>query len=173
MLVYEHFARDKKYDRCKEVDWMRKDETIGFQIRCTANLVSRFIENSHKGDDSGESKVTKMQGWIIDYIFDHRDEPIYQRDIEKEFSIRRSTATELLKLMEKNGLITRESVPNDLRLKKLILTEKSLNKHKEMKKKIKEIESVMSEGISDEEKQIFFSVMVKIRENILNSEKIL
>lgn len=151
---------------------MRKDEMIGFQIRCTANLVNRFIDNSHKNDDCGERTVTKMQGWIIDYIYDHGEEPVFQRDIEKEFSIRRSTATELLKLMEKNGLITREPVPNDLRLKKLTLTEKSLNQHKKMNKKIDRIEAVMSEGISNQEKQIFFSVMAQIRENILNSEKI-
>lgn len=74
--------------------------------------------------------------------------------------------------MEKNGLITREPVPNDLRLKKLTLTEKALNQHKQMNKKINRIEAVMSEGISIQEKQIFFSVMAKIRENILNSEKI-
>ena len=49
-----------------------------------------------------------MQGWIIDYIYDRGNDPVFQRDIEKEFTIRRSTATELLKLMEKNGLITRQ-----------------------------------------------------------------
>lgn len=150
---------------------MRKDETIGFQIRCTANLVSRFIEHSHKCDDE-EKRITKMQGWIIDYIYDRGNDPVFQRDIEKEFTIRRSTATELLKLMEKNGLITRQPVPNDLRLKKLTLTDKSLNKHMKMNKKIEELEAVMSEGISQEEKKIFFNVMEKIKENIIKKENI-
>lgn len=148
---------------------MRKSETIGFQVKCTANLVNRFIDNS-RTDDGGEHRITRMQGWIIDYVYDHRDSLVFQRDIEKEFSIRRSTATELLKLMEKNGLLKREPVPNDLRLKKLMLTEKSLNKHKKMKQRIEEIEAVMSEGITEEEKRIFFDVMEKIRENILKNE---
>ena len=128
---------------------MKKSETVGFQIRCTANLVSRFIENSHK-DNENEERITKMQGWVIDYIYDHRTEDVFQRDIEKEFEIRRSTATELLKLMEKNELLIRQPVPNDLRLKKLILTQKALNQHRKMDKMIKEVEAVMLNGISPE-----------------------
>lgn len=149
---------------------MKKSETVGFQIRCTANLVSRFIENSHK-DNENEERITKMQGWVIDYIYDHRTEDVFQRDIEKEFEIRRSTATELLKLMEKNELLIRQPVPNDLRLKKLILTQKALNQHRKMDKMIKEVEVVMLNGISPEEKQIFFEVMGKIRNNIIQNEK--
>lgn len=149
---------------------MKKSETVGFQIRCTANLVSRFIENSHK-DNENEERITKMQGWVIDYIYDHRTEDVFQRDIEKEFEIRRSTATELLKLMEKNELLIRQPVPNDLRLKKLILTQKALNQHRKMDKMIKEVEAVMLNGISPEEKQIFFEVMGKIRNNIIQNEK--
>ena len=149
---------------------MKKSETVGFQIRCTANLVSRFIENSHK-DNENEERITKMQGWVIDYIYDHRTEDVFQRDIEKEFEIRRSTATELLKLMEKNELLIRQLVPNDLRLKKLILTQKALNQHRKMDKMIKEVEAVMLNGISPEEKQIFFEVMGKIRNNIIQNEK--
>ena len=112
-----------------------------------------------------------MQGWVIDYIYDHRTEDVFQRDIEKEFEIRRSTATELLKLMEKNELLIRQPVPNDLRLKKLILTQKALNQHRKMDKMIKEVEAVMLNGISPEEKQIFFEVMGKIRNNIIQNEK--
>lgn len=64
---------------------MRKDETIGFQIRCTANLVSRFIDNSHKNDECGEKTITKMQGWIIDYIYDHGEESVFSGISKKSF----------------------------------------------------------------------------------------
>lgn len=157
--------------RAEEVDLMRKSETIGFQVKCTANLINRFIDNSQM-DDCGENRITRMQWWIIDYVYDHGDSLVFQRDIEKEFSIRRSTATELLKLMEKNGLLIRESVPNDLRLKKLTLTEKSLNVYKKMKLRVEQIEAAMSEGITEEEKKIFFMVMEKIRENIIKNENV-
>ena len=35
---------------------------------------------------------------------------MFQRDVEAEFNIRRSTATGILQLMEKNGFLLREPV---------------------------------------------------------------
>lgn len=39
-----------------------------------------------------------------------------------KFSITRSTASRVLSLMEKKGLITRESVERDARVRKIVLT---------------------------------------------------
>ena len=50
---------------------------------------------------------------------------IYQKDVEKEFQIRRSTATGTLQILEKNGFIRREPVKQDARLKKLVPTDKA------------------------------------------------
>ena len=47
---------------------------------------------------------------------------VYQKDIEEEFRIRKSTVTGILKLLEKNGFIRRESVPQDARLKRIVPT---------------------------------------------------
>ena len=50
---------------------------------------------------------------------------IMQRDIEKEFSIRRSTASRTLQLMEPATDISAGSrFPYDARMKKLVVTEK-------------------------------------------------
>ena len=59
----------------------------------------------------------------------HRDEPVFQRDIEREFSITRSTVTNILQLMERKGYIQRLSVPQDARLKQLVLTEEGIQRH--------------------------------------------
>ena len=45
-----------------------------------------------------------MHGWIIGYLYRHRDTPVFQRDIEREFSITRSTVTNILQLMERKGV---------------------------------------------------------------------
>ena len=47
--------------------------------------------------------------------------------IEKEFDITRSTASKNVDLLVENGYILREPVDYDARLKKLVLTEKSLS----------------------------------------------
>ena len=75
----------------------------------------------------GGTRFTGMQGFIISFIYDRNEAGvnIYQRDIEKEFYISRSTASGILSLMEKNGLVLRLSVPHDARLKRLVLTEEA------------------------------------------------
>ena len=70
--------------------------------------------------------LTGGQSRIMHYILVKCDEgPVFQRDVEKAFGMSRSTATGILQLMEKNGLIVRESVASDARLKSLIPTERA------------------------------------------------
>ena len=71
-----------------------------------------------------ESELTNMQKRVLHYIlFQSLKKDIYQKDIEKEFQIRRSTATGILQLLEKNGFVIRETVEWDARLKKLVPTD--------------------------------------------------
>ena len=70
--------------------------------------------------------LTVMQKHILKFILLetlHRE--IYQKDIEEEFQIRKSTVTGILQLMEKNGFIYRESVEKDARLKRIVPTKKA------------------------------------------------
>ena len=70
-----------------------------------------------------------MHGWIMEYLYRNSDTPVFQRDIEREFSITRSTVTNILQLMERKGYIARQSVAQDARLKQLVLTEKGRQVH--------------------------------------------
>lgn len=70
--------------------------------------------------------LTVMQKHILKFILLetlHRE--IYQKDIEEEFQIRKSTVTGILQLMEKNGFIYRENVEKDARLKRIVPTKKA------------------------------------------------
>ncbi|SPU25488.1 MarR family transcriptional regulator [Bifidobacterium bifidum] len=55
----------------------------------------------------------------------NRNREIYQHTIEQKFCITRSTASRVLALMEKKGLIARESVAHDARCKRIVLTDKA------------------------------------------------
>ena len=81
----------------------------------------RKINQFHR--ENNVDNVTPMHDWIMSYLYWHKNEAVYQRDIEREFSITRSTVTNILQLMERKGYIERQSVPQDARLKRLILTE--------------------------------------------------
>lgn len=140
-----------------------KERHLGFEIRTLNNCVKRYI-HSTRPPEFEES--TGVHGWAIRYFYENRDRDIFQRDFEARFSIRRSTATNMLKLMEKNGLITRESVPYDARLKKIVLTEKAIEIHNKATQNIKNMENTLKKGITYEELKFFYSVIDKIKANL-------
>lgn len=147
---------------------MSPPKTIGFEVKSLVNLIKRCIYES--AAESGLAGLTGVQGWIIGYLHKQMNDPdrpgVFQRDIEKEFKIRRSTATGILKLMEKNGLLTREPVEFDARLKKLILTPKAIALHGQIMEKIMEVESRLCNGLTDEEVNTFIMLIEKIKRNL-------
>lgn len=143
---------------------MKRERTVGYEVRMLGNLIRRHVENSEV--KRYVDKMTGIHGWVIGYLYDHRDTDIYQKNFEDEFQIRRSTATEIIKVMEKNGLITKERVENDGRLRKLVLTEKAARYHEAFSEYLERFEKGLIRGISDEEMNVFFSVIDKIKRNI-------
>lgn len=138
-------------------------QSIGLAIKSISNLLDRRI-HADIGLPSG--CATPMQGRVIKYLCEHRDGDLFQRDVEQYFSIRRSTATGILSLMERDGLLKRESVECDARLKKLVLTEAALEHHRRFSRYIAETEALMSQGLTDQELSAFFAVTERIRHNL-------
>lgn len=64
---------------------MKREEMIGFIVRSLDNMMMRNAVGDEKSEKKGMMPV--MQGWIIGYLYDHKEEEIFQRDIEAEFYI--------------------------------------------------------------------------------------
>ena len=144
---------------------MSRKDTLGFVIKTLDNLFFRNMfayETSQRGMD----EVTVMHGWILGFLYENDDSDIFQKDIETEFSIARSTVTSIVKLMEKKGYIQRESVPSDARLKKLVLTQRGRQIHEQHICHVDILEAQCKRGISQEEMQAFLSVAEKLRRNL-------
>lgn len=110
--------------------------------------------------------ITPIQGSIICYLINNQDKDICQKNIEELFCIRRSTASEVLKLMEKNNLITRVISEGDLRKRNILLTDNARLLHKKIEKLTLNLEKNMSRNITQEELHIFYNVIEKIKSNI-------
>lgn len=145
------------------------NQDLGFRLRCTTHLHRRIADRSPA--KAQMEHVTGTHGWVIGYLYDHRHEDIFQRDLERVFQMRRSTATGILQLMEKNELITRESVRHDARLKKLCLTDKALRLHESFGRDLKCIENAMVRDIPDDEIAAFHRTLDKIMQNLCTYEK--
>ena len=139
---------------------------VGFEVRKLDHVFSRNLEAGVRA--AGIDEMTLMHGWIMKYLYENKEKDIYQKDIEKHCAVGRSTVTNVVQLMEKKGLIRRESVPNDARLKKVVLTEKGMSGHRTVENLITEINNQMVEGISDEDLENFLRVAVALRKNIEN-----
>lgn len=145
---------------------------IGKELKSVMNVLKRYSQKDAevrgiKPCDEKEGKPTMLHGMFIGYIAEKsKDGDIFQKDLEKAFNIRRSTATEVLKLMEKNGYIEKESVKYDARLKKIKLTQKGLEEHENAMKGIHIMEDKMAEGITDEEIEVLLRVLEKIKKNL-------
>lgn len=139
--------------------------TVGLELRTLNNMIHRQIIKSKNMKYVDE--LTGATSWIIGYLIHNRDREIFQRDIEKEFSIRRSSVSKCLALMEQKGLITREPVNYDARLKKLVLTTRAIELHELIEKDMQEIEEKITEGLTDEEIDTFLVIISKIKNNLL------
>lgn len=144
---------------------MNRKDTLGFQIKTLDNLFFRNLlayETGQKGLD----EVTVMHGWILGFLYENTDRDTFQKDIETEFSIARSTVTSIVKLMEKKGYISRESVEKDGRLKKLVLTEKGRKIHEQHIDDIDLLEERCKRNISPEDIELFLAVAGRLKRNL-------
>lgn len=137
---------------------------LGKAIHELDNLIFRNM--LAQGRKYGYDQVTVMNGWIVKYLVLNQDKDIFQKDIEKEFGITKSTVAGIIKLMEKKGFIERISVPRDARLKKLVLTDKGREYEDKMGTQFRLDEQMYRENITDEELCIFIRVLNKIKKNI-------
>lgn len=143
---------------------MNRKAPIGFEIRALNNRILRCVENAF--DKVHEDGITATNGWIIGFLAANPDQAIYQKDLEAKFSITRSTASKVLILMEKKGLIERHSVPHDARLKRLVLTEKALRASQQMTANMQEFERMLIAGIDPEELEVLNRCLEKMKANL-------
>lgn len=146
---------------------MQRENDVGFVVRRLSNLIKRDVENGKTR--LGLDSLSSVNGWAIGYFYDNMDIDIFQKDFENKFSIRPSTASQILKTMEHKDLIKRVSVNGDARLKKIILTDKAIEIHKKITNEIADRENRLKKGISDTELKTFFSVMERLSANMEDS----
>ncbi len=139
------------------------ERTLDKEIMCLSNLIKRSFEAALS--ERGET-VTPVQGHVIRYLERNSGCDIFQRDIEKAFSYRRSTASTVLGLMEEKGLIERVAVPYDARLKKIVLTEKAMEFAAVCDEEVGKLREKMMRGISDEDFDAAMRVLAGIKNNL-------
>lgn len=144
-----------------------QEKLIGIKLFRIANAIRRMTFNESMRSGNGDEQPTGTQEMFLAYMSAVEDEQeILQKDLEGWFNIRRSTATEILKRMERKGLIIRESVPYDKRIKRIVLTEKAHQLCEENFGRILVTENKLIQGFTNEEVQEFIRLLSKLQKNI-------
>ena len=111
--------------------------------------------------------ITGVQSRVMHYILVKCVEgPVFQRDVERAFGLSRSTDTGILQLMEKNGLILRESVHNDARLKSLVPTEKAAHLDAQIGESLRRTEQRLTRGLSSAQLTLFLQTAAHMSANL-------
>lgn len=142
------------------------DRMVGHRIRMVHNAIDKFFDCYHP---EKEKKIPRGQVMIIHYLMDHPDDVVYQKDIEKFFSISGATATNMIKGLEKANLVLRIPNEEDARLKRLVLTDEAIAREERIRSFIIELENNMVKGFTEEEITTYCKLTERI---LLNLEEI-
>ena len=113
-------------------------------------------------------KVKKHNGnrRLLGYLYANRDRDIYQRDVEKEFSIRRATSSKVITRLEGKGFVRRESVDCDARLKKLVLTEEGIKIQRDVCRELDDFDEKLISVLTKDEQETLFELLGKIKNSL-------
>ena len=142
------------------------DKDCGAWINLLSRMVKRRLNVTLQG-----LGITAIQSRVIFYILDHcRQGPVFQRDIEQAFSLSRSTATGILQQLEKKGILRRESVASDARLKSLVPTAKAAELDAEVRAGLRQTEEVLTCGLSAGQVQLLRETLAAMAHNLEQAE---
>lgn len=138
------------------------------ELKRLNNLVLRKLSSDEV--IKAQDKVTGARGYIIGFVARKtcKGEKVYQKDIEKEFSLRRPSATQILNSLEKSGLICRLAEERDKRLKSIVVTKKGEECHKKVVARLDEIDASLISKLTAEELETFIAVVEKLKEGLKN-----
>lgn len=132
--------QDFDEEQLKEIHMGRLIQVLSHQMK------RKSCVNSMINDDG----LTTMQKHVLKFLLlETLHKVVYQKDIEEEFQIRKSTATGMLQLLEKNGFIVRESEKKDARLKRIIPTKKAEALRPSILAHIRQSETQLTTDISE------------------------
>lgn len=139
---------------------MSENRPVGRCVSRLSNQIRRQLDAF-----SVRNSMSGSQGRILHFIL-AQTEDVFQKDIEEEFCLRPSSATGILKLMEKNGLITRTSTEYDARLKRIQATPKAERLREQVIRDVAELEVSLTQGISPKDLETFHRVVEQMTRNL-------
>ncbi len=137
-------------------------ESLGIEIRILSNLIYNKMNQITTDTDN----LTVHQCFILQYLSQNTHKEIYQKDIEELFSIKRSTANQMLRTLENRGYISRVVSTQDSRKNIIIPTEEGIASSEHLTQHMYQFMKKLHGDISTEELEQFQTTLKKLWHNI-------
>ena len=129
-----------------------------------------FIICKHLQEKSKENSLSKypspLQLGITKYLYEKKEEPVYQKDLQEFFHISKAAISEGIQSMEKKGLIQRIPSKIDARKNKIELTEIGKECLMEIERIKEEENKEILKEFKEEEIENFIKTIHKIKKII-------
>ena len=155
------------------------EKRVLYQIKTLDKLIFRTLMGDVGFDEKRIEEIKKnkvitpTQMYIISYILKSPEGEVEQKDLEKVLNLRRAAVSGVLHTMEKNDLIVRITNELDTRKKKIRLNSKAEEIFCENRKNFEKLEKIVRRDIEEEDLEVFFRVVEKMKQNIKSNENIL
>ena len=140
---------------------MKEEKILGAYFKSITNALDRKFNR-----DLDQFDLTLSQASTLMFLHFNQDKEISQIDIQNKFNLTNPTVTGILKRLELKGFICRTTSSSDGRRNIIRLTEKSAQLEQLLAQGIANAENQMTNGFTEEEKDILISLLGRVLVNI-------
>ena len=143
---------------------MERPKHLGARVRVLAQNIKQAFDRKLTA-----LGLTTQQSFVLRYLYEHSEEKVYPKDIEKRFDLTHPTVSGIIQRLEAKGFLAAEPDSDDRRCKRVVLTPKARECQKEIWQHIQWVERTMVSGMTPEEEQTLTELLERACEN-LNEE---
>ena len=136
------------------------------ELKTTVNCIKNYLNK----DVLPNRFFNMTQYHIIGYLLKHEGEDVCQKDLEEETGLKKASITGALDALTEKDIVARVQSKDDRRKNYIVLTEKANDFRKKLEERENSFSELITKDISDEEKEIFFTVLQKIRSNVMQTK---
>lgn len=137
---------------------------VGHALHILNHATRRFMDAfSHKQENE---LLIGTNTWILHYIAENGDHPVYLRDVERHFGISRSSASKNVDLLVRGDYVRRHAGETDARLRRLTLTPKAEALLDTIRKDRQLYEDELLKGFTPGEIETLLGYLSRMKENI-------
>ena len=152
-----------------EAESNQKVTEVTFELQILAHMMKRYLDSLVEADklpvpDTGKG-LSGANMFIMRYLYENRDREVYQKELEEQMNVRRSTISKFIQILENKGLIRREQAEHDARVKRITLSVQSQHNMEMFWENIEQMQRRLTGGFTDEELEQFLYLIRKAKKN--------